>query len=247
MRAGKLYVLGGEKYLSGPWYRDFWSIDLTALDEWRPLPAYPLSSSVTGNLVGYSMVVDGDCAYLFTGRQELDVFNLRTQTWSAISTSFAGRWPYPKNNIVDYAMHSVGGKIYVFGGSHYLSSVGCNLLMTLDVATRTWEKLSGTAQPITATYDGPGPRRLPCSWVGKDRNTLFVMYGDADRGAAKIHNQAHGAFNSYAHDDFWGWDIAARAWAQKRLPGNTPSPRSEMACTYVSPNLPNRYRPQKNV
>ncbi|KAJ7101982.1 hypothetical protein C8R44DRAFT_988292 [Mycena epipterygia] len=227
---GQLYVFGGEKYLSGPWYRDFWCIDLTALDEWRSLP--PISTSVTGNLVGYSMVVDGDCAYLFTGRQELDVFNLKTQTWFAIRTSFTGRWPYPKNNIVDYAMQCVDGKIYVFGGSHALSSVGCNLLMALDVVARTWEQLSGTAQPVAATYDGPGPRRLPCSWVGKDRNTLFVLYGDANRGAAKIHNQPHGAINSYAHDDLWGWDIAARGWTQKRLPGNIPSPRSEMACTY---------------
>ncbi|KAJ6534132.1 hypothetical protein B0H19DRAFT_439818 [Mycena capillaripes] len=231
---GHLYVLGGEKYLSGPWYRDFWCIDLTALDEWCALPAYPIPKSVTGNLMGYSMVVHGDSAYLFTGRRDVDVFNLRTLTWSSLRTSFADsqRWPYPRDNIVDYAMQCVGGKIYVFGGAHQQSPVGCTLLMELDIATRTWTRLSGTVQPTTALYAGPGPRRLPCSWVGKDKNTIFVLYGVADRQAAGLTNQPHGAVNSYAHDDLWAWDIAAGAWTQRRLVGNIPAPRSEMACTY---------------
>jgi hypothetical protein len=236
VRAGFLYVLGGEKYLSGPFYRDFWRISLIALDEWHALPNYPVRESLTGKMVGYSMVVDGDCAYLFTGRKDIDVFNLRTQTWSSVRTSFAGTnpWPYSQENIVDYAMQSVGGKIYVFGGSHPLSPVGCTLLMELDIASWTWTRLSGTALPTTASYAGPGPRRLACSWVGKDRNTLFILYGVADRQAAGLAKQRHGAVNSYAHDDLWAWDIAAGSWTQRRLVGNTPAPRSEMACTYVS-------------
>ncbi|KAJ7809118.1 hypothetical protein B0H14DRAFT_3760132 [Mycena olivaceomarginata] len=231
---GRLHILGGEKYLSGPWYRDFWCIDLSTFDEWRPLPGFPVPQSVTGKLVGYSMVVHGDSAYLFTGRKEVDIFNLRTQTWSSMFTSFTGsqQWPYPENTIIDYTMHCVRGKIYVFGGSHSLSAVGCTLLMELDLASQTWTRLSGTAQPKVASYAGPGPRRLACSWIGKDQNTLFVLYGVADRGAAGLQNQIHGALNSYAHDDLWGWDIAAGAWTRRRLVGNTPSPRSEMACTY---------------
>ncbi|KAJ7744035.1 hypothetical protein DFH07DRAFT_890558 [Mycena maculata] len=231
---GHLYILGGEKYLSGPWYRDFWYIDLNALDEWRPLPSYPVPKSVTGKLVGFSMVVHGDSAYLFTGRKEVDIFNLRTHAWTSMFASFAGGqpWPYPESNIIDYTMHCVRGKIYVFGGAHDLSPVGCTLLMELDIASRMWTRLSGTAQPRTASYAGPGPRRLAGSWVGKDQNTLFVLYGLADRGAAQIAKKPHSALNSYAHDDLWAWDIAAGAWTQRRLLGNTPSPRAEMACTY---------------
>ncbi|KAJ7737096.1 hypothetical protein B0H16DRAFT_1466367 [Mycena metata] len=230
--AGHLYVLGGEKHQTGPWYRDFWRMDLTALEQWQPLPAYPVPSSVIKELVGYSMVVDGDCAYLFTGRRELD---------SSVRTSLAAdleSWPYPTNDIVDYAMQSVGGKIYVFGGSHKDSVIGCTLLMELDVAARRWTRLSGTAQPKTASYDGPGPRRLACSWVGKDCNTLFVMYGDADRQGARVVGQQHGAYNAYAHDDLWAWDITRRIWDRRRLVGNTPAPRSEMACTYFREELP---------
>jgi hypothetical protein len=80
-------------------------------------------------------------------------------------------------------MHSVHGKIHVFGGSHSLFAVGCTLLMGLDLASQTWTRLCGTAQPKVASYAGPGPRRLACSWVGKNQNTLFVLYDVADRGA----------------------------------------------------------------
>ncbi|KAJ7473606.1 hypothetical protein B0H11DRAFT_2174202 [Mycena galericulata] len=258
---GQLYILGGEKFLSGPWYRDFWCINLTTLDEWRQLPGYPVPHSVTGKMVGYSMVAHGNCAYLFTGRKQIDVFNLHTQNWTSMLTSFAGTqpWPYPDDSIIDYAMQCVGGKIYVFGGSHDLSPVGCTLLMELDIASRVWTRLSGTAQPKTASYAGPGPRRLVCSWVGKDRNTLFVMYGIADRQAAGLAGKMHGAVNSHAHDDLWAWDIAAGVWTQRRVVGNIPSPRSEMACTYnpvldkvitfggYSPTAPSHFAESKQV
>ncbi|KAJ7175077.1 hypothetical protein C8R43DRAFT_1201640 [Mycena crocata] len=196
-------------------------LDLAGGDEWRPLPAYPVPASVTGDLVGFSMVVHEDRAYFFTGHPEVDVFNLRTHTWSALRTSFPEAWPYPKNNVVDYTMHSVRGKIYVFGGSHDASPVGCTLFMELDIAARTWRALSGTALPVNATYGGPGPHRLAASWVGKDQNTIFVMYGIADRMAARLAGKLPAAYNSHSHDDIWSWDIAAGAWTQRRLSGNS--------------------------
>ncbi|KAJ7243080.1 hypothetical protein C8J57DRAFT_1367162 [Mycena rebaudengoi] len=229
---GYLYVLGGEKYLSGPYYRDFWCLDLNAFDKWRPLPPYPVPTSVIPKVVGFSMVVGGDLAYLFTGGVRLDVFNLKTNTWSSIMTSFESSWPYAQNQVTDYAMQCVRKKIYVFGGTHFLSPVGCDLLMELDIETRRWKRLSGFAQPKTANYSRPGPRELAASWVGKDQNNIFFLYGIADRLAAKLHSQLHGAYTSYGHDDLWCWNIKAAQWAQKRLMGNTPSPRGEMACTY---------------
>ncbi|KAJ7131226.1 hypothetical protein C8R44DRAFT_613194 [Mycena epipterygia] len=95
----------------------------------------------------------------------------------------------------------------------------------------TWMRLSGTAEPKTASYAEPGPRRAVSSWVGKDQNTIFVLYGDADREAAALENQMHGG-TRYAHDNLWGWDIAAKAWTHRRLVGNIPSPRTEMSCAY---------------
>ncbi|KAJ7740097.1 hypothetical protein B0H16DRAFT_1676390 [Mycena metata] len=233
---GTLYVLGGQKGLMGPLYRDFWSIDLDALDEWRALPPYPVSESVTGKLVGFSMVVHDHSAYFITGRREVDVFDLRAQTWNSLWTSFPGTapWPYPHSKIRDASVQCTNGKIYVFGGWHMRSQVGCTLLMELDIATRTWTQLSGTAEPKVASYAGPGPRRHALSWVGKDENTLFVMYGDADRAAALLGREPHGAAQSFAHEDLWGWDIAARVWKQQRLVGNIPSPRTEFASVYNS-------------
>ncbi|KAJ7838888.1 hypothetical protein B0H13DRAFT_163023 [Mycena leptocephala] len=234
---GHLYVLGGQKSLSGPWYRDFWYIDLAASDEWRQLPSYPVPSSKINRLVGYSIAVYGHFAYLFTGRKELDVFNLNTLTWSSMLTTFSGsNWPYPNNNIAEYTMQCVDGKIYVFGGSHTMFQLGCTLLMELDVARRTWIQLSGDAVPKTTTYEGPGPRRLACSWVGKD-NMIFVLYGEANRAGALIGpnqraDKIHGAPHSFSYEDLWGWDIATRCWTRQRLVGNIPCPRSEMACTY---------------
>ncbi|KAJ7162687.1 hypothetical protein C8R43DRAFT_1173464 [Mycena crocata] len=166
-------------------------------DEWRPLPAYPVPASVTGDLVGFSMVVHEDRMYSFTGHPEVDVFNLRTHTWSALRTFFPEAWPYPKNNVVDYAMHCVRGKIYVFGGSHDASPVGCTLFMELDIAARTWRAAR------------------ECD------NTIFVMYGIADRMAARLAGKLHAAYNSHSHDDIWSWDIAASAWMQRRLSGNS--------------------------
>ncbi|KAJ7218173.1 hypothetical protein C8J57DRAFT_1395242 [Mycena rebaudengoi] len=230
---GHFYVLGGEKQHKGPFYRDFWCMDLTALDEWQPLPPYPVPASVIGSVSGYSMAVDGDCAYLFTGRLDVDVFNLRTHTWSSICTSIDGEpWPYPFDNIVEYSMQCVDGTIYIFGGSHEGSPIGCTLLMALDVAARRWTRLGGSAYVQVASYAGPGPRRRACSWVGKDQNTIFILYGEANRQGAQLAGMPHGATTSFAHEDLWGWDIKYRTWTQRRLLGNTPSPRMEMACTY---------------
>ncbi|KAF7345724.1 hypothetical protein MVEN_01592500 [Mycena venus] len=241
-KGGHLYILGGEKHLRGPFHRDFWRINLTSLDDWEPLPSYPVPVSVTENISSYSMTVVGSCAYLFTGftgRPDIDIFNLRTRTWTSIRTSMAidgEAWPYPSSNILDYSMQSVGQTIYVFGGSHDDSPLGCTLLVALDVPTLRWTRLSGSAFARIASYDGPGPRRRACSWVGKngkDGNmTFFVMYGEANRQGALLAGMPHGASNSFSHEDLWGWDTKAGGWTQRRLLGNVPSPRMEMACTY---------------
>ncbi|KAJ7640081.1 hypothetical protein DFH06DRAFT_1053126 [Mycena polygramma] len=233
---GHLYILGGEKGARGPFHRDFWRIDLAALDEWQPLPAYPVPTSVTGHLCGYSMTVHDDCAYLFTGRRDLDVFDLRTQTWATMHTSLAEPWPYAGDKVIDYALQSARGSLYVFGGAHAGSPIGCTLLMGLDLASRTWTRLSGAATAEKASYAGPGPRTHTCSWVGAgaggEADTIFVMYGEADRHAAQRAKMPYGTDKSHAHEDLWGWDIAARQWTRHRVLGNAPSPRMEMACVY---------------
>jgi len=241
--AGHLYILGGEKFLDGPWYREFWMLDLTKLDEWRPLPPYPIPLSVVDNLVGYSMAVHSDDkAYLFTGRRQVEFFDLATRKWGRIMTTYKGddgrvkpgRWPYPGDRLVDYAMQCVDGRLYVFGGTHADSIIGCNLLLELNLQTKEWRRLSGSITP-EADYSCPGPRRHPISWVGKDKTKIFFMYGDADRQGAMVSGEKHGSMHAYAYDDLWSWDIKKGKWNREKLNGNLPCQRSEMSCTYVRP------------
>ena len=86
----KLYVAGGAKESHGPFYRDFWYLDLIKLNEWRQLPNYPIPLSKTGLFVGWNMVVHEEQkrAYLFTGRPRLDYFDLVTDTWGSITTTY---------------------------------------------------------------------------------------------------------------------------------------------------------------
>lgn len=235
---GHAYVFGGEKDIEGPFFRELWRLDLTKLDKWRAMPAYPIPESVTGKLVGYHMCVAADGkAYLFTGRSQVDYFDLKVGRWGAISTKYkAGkgetRWPY-QSMLLNYSMECVGEKLYVFGGSHQESRVGCNLFLELDLKTREWKRLSGSVLPQKANYDGPGPRNYACTWVAKDKRRIYIVYGDADRQSALLNSQMHGSRNAYGYDDMWAWDIEKGHWERDKMLGNTPCPRSEMSCDYV--------------
>jgi len=81
------------------------------------------------------MVVHKSKAYLFTGRPQLDFFDLLTEKWGSVMTRTKSdqSWPYEGYSLVDYTMQLVDGKLFVFGGSHFGSQVGCNVLMTLDL------------------------------------------------------------------------------------------------------------------
>lgn len=236
---GSVYVFGGEKDIEGPFFRELWRLDLARMDKWRAMPTYPIPESVTGKLVGNQMCVAEDGkAYLFTGRSQVDFFDLKTGKWGAIGTKYKpgkgeARWPYPSSMLMNYSMECIGSKLYVFGGSHTLCRVGCNLFLELDLKTKEWRRLSGTVMPETADYNSPGPRNYACTWVGKDGKKIYLMYGDADRQSAMLNAQKHGSMHAYGYDDMWVWDIERGVWDREKMLGNVPCPRSEMSCTYV--------------
>ncbi|KAJ7020192.1 hypothetical protein C8F04DRAFT_309083 [Mycena alexandri] len=233
---GHLYVLGGEKF-NEVWFRDFWMLDLEKLDAWRRLPDFPLPKEIMRDLVGYKLAPTPDGrAFLFTGMPAIPVFDMKRRKWDFMPTTFtpdehAPDWPYPQLRLINYAAHVVGERLYVFGGNHRDSIVGTDLLMELHIPPRRWRRLSGSEVPHPSS-SGPGPRMQCHSWVGKDMQRLFFMFGQADRQAAMIHKQAHGAFYSYGYGDLWSWDIKGEKWFRERLHGNVPSPRAEVACTY---------------
>ncbi|KDQ51405.1 hypothetical protein JAAARDRAFT_185207 [Jaapia argillacea MUCL 33604] len=259
---GRFYICGGEKRQDSVGLRDLWSISLrTPESGWKRLPDYPIPNNVTGPLIGYSMVVHKDRAHLFTGRPSIDYFDLKAEKWGLIPARYdAGGsrdWPYRGRSVTDYAMCVVGGKIYVFGGYAKENPLGCNFFMVLDLSRRDlqWERLSGKTGALEADHSCPGPRKHVSSWVNKEQDRIYIMYGEADRQGAFIAGDTHhGKMTSYSYEDIWGWSIPERRWRRERVSGNIPCPRSEMACTYnstlnktivfggYSPTLPTVYR-----
>ncbi|KIM45738.1 hypothetical protein M413DRAFT_346174 [Hebeloma cylindrosporum] len=126
---GRLYVAGGRKDSLGPFYRDIFSLDLSkSTNGWKVLPPYPQPTSRTSALIGWNMVVcpEQKRTYLFTGRPEIDYFDLTTKTWGSMTIKFvhAGQpdtkagiknWPYPKSQLTDSTQQIANEKLYVFG------------------------------------------------------------------------------------------------------------------------------------
>jgi hypothetical protein len=193
-----VYILGGQKQIADTQYklefhRDLWCLDLRKLDKWEQLPSYP--DDTIEVLRGLNAAVHEDKAYVFTGRPRVDFFDMITGQWGSIMTSFtrkdrkpgAGSWLYPGNDITDFTVQIVKGKLYVFGGRHLNAAIGSNLLVVLDFATRQWTRLSGTVEP-RQDYSCPGPRKWPASWVNKEGDRLYILFGVADR----VHAQREG-------------------------------------------------------
>jgi hypothetical protein len=241
---GHLYVAGGrhkntaDTVIEAEYLRDLWRLNLDKLDVWEQLPPYPIPFRTMPLFCGLSMSVHADKAYLFAGRPQVDFFDLKTRQWGFIRTEFKrddgragpGPWPYPENNLSEYAMQMIDGRMYVFGGSHPQASLGTNLFVVLDLATRKWTRLSGTVLP-TPDYSCPGPRKWPASWVVGNR--IYILYGVADRQRAQIENQPHAASDAFGYSDFWSWSLMEQKWRREIISGNPPCPRAEMACTYV--------------
>jgi hypothetical protein len=202
--------------------------------------------SRTGAFLNWNMVLHEDKAYLFTGRPKVDYFDLVTEKWGYIMTTYtptghdesAGildNWPYPGSILSDSTQQITRGKLLVFGGAHKNTSIGCNLFMELNLETKTWRRLSGYVMaPINNDYSCPGPRKSAASWVSKDKDRFYLLFGQCDREGAKLTNELHGGSSAYPFEDMWSWDLKSEKWRRERLAGNPPCPRTEMACTYVS-------------
>ncbi|TFY55717.1 hypothetical protein EVJ58_g8073 [Rhodofomes roseus] len=181
-------------------------------------------------------------AYCFRGAPRVDYFDLHTERWGTVLTSWVDRsgkpgpWPIADDELSDYAMHVVDGRMYVFGGAAHKAKMGCNLFAVLDLGTRKWQRLSGVAKIPEANPDEPGPRKYVASWVDGKNESIYLLQGMADRAASEMFHQAHAACDSHGYDDFWSWNIRERKWRREKMVGNVPCPRTEMACTY-SPSL----------
>lgn len=225
---GKFYVCAGEKEGLGPWYHDFHCLDLNELDGWRKLPDCPVPTHRPVRMTGLKMGVDEstDKAYFFIGQRSLLVFDLQSERWSRVNTTYnRGAWPIPNSNLVEFTMAVYRGKLYVFSGSmHSQCSMGCSLWMVLDLKTLVWKKLSGCGGDVEQRPDAscPGPRRHPAMWVDEKRERIWVMFGEAALADALAMQQPNGAPEGYAYDDCWSWDVNGESWRRERVAGNVP-------------------------
>ncbi|KAL6306427.1 hypothetical protein BKA93DRAFT_816487 [Sparassis latifolia] len=208
----RTYIVGGQRSGTFEVYNDAWCLDLTKLDGWRQLPPYPGRC-----LMHTEMAVHGNKAYAFTGRATIE--QIRTTFVGA--NGHSAPWPYAENDVDECAVHIVRGRISCM--------LGINCFMVLDLATKRWEKLSGTTGEPIADSTCPGPRKRLASWVDARGEKIYFMYGMADRAASQMFHQPHPAQASHGYDDLWSWDIQQGKWYRERLVGNTPCPRAELS------------------
>ncbi|EAU80938.2 hypothetical protein CC1G_03114 [Coprinopsis cinerea okayama7 len=236
---------------------------------WRELPSYPRSLAFNGGRAtsfGFVVHPGRKRAYLITGKRDVDFFDLTTEKWGVINASYIptsndrkagvkGDWIFPGSNILNAGRAIHGDKIYIFGGTHGTTLLGCNLLVELDLKTEVWKRLSGYVVPLedVADHSLPDPRDSPCCWIAPEieypeslRGTvsaskgqatkgsprLYIMYGQINRDGAILKGEKHGANKSFTYNDFWSWDLQRGGWRRETIVGNPPAQRTEMGYTY---------------
>ncbi|KZT69127.1 hypothetical protein DAEQUDRAFT_670092, partial [Daedalea quercina L-15889] len=229
----RLYVCGGMKSGELTAYTDLHYMDLRSPGTWVGLPRYP--RPVFLNL---QLAVHENKAYSWRGKPNVDYFDLVNERRGRMQTTWVDRagnpvpWPLEDDGLCDYAMHIVQGQLYVFCGTTDKARMGCSIFAVLDLATKKWQHLTGVAVIPPAGYDEPGPRKYVASWVDGKEENIYVLQGMADRAASEMFHQAHASPESHGYDDFWSWNIKDCKWRREKMVGNTPCPRTEMACTY---------------
>ncbi|KAF8142897.1 hypothetical protein K438DRAFT_1922523 [Mycena galopus ATCC 62051] len=238
-----LYVAGGRTSANGPFHRDMWKLNLTTPDQWHQLPDYPIALHASGRFIGWTMVVHNDTALLFTGRPNIDVFDLTSETWSTLKTTYSPSaadieagivdgWPWPNKQSCDSTVVCTNNKLHVFGGAHGRSIMGCNLFMELDLTTRMWRRLTGYVRaPQVADYSCPSPRKTAAGWASPDGHRIYILFGHFDR-EAKTYGELHSAGEAFGHEDFWSWGVKEQRWRRERISGNPPCSRTELAYVY---------------
>ncbi|KAJ3998889.1 hypothetical protein F5050DRAFT_1741392 [Lentinula boryana] len=211
----------------------FWCLDLQT-NVWKQLPKPPRTPRVGGLSSVRPMQIWRDKAYLFLGTQLLHVFDLVTERWSILKTTFQrGRmWPYALDkSLTSFTTAILENRLYVFGGDDDGDPLGQNIFMALDLLTNEWEHLSGSSENIPQSFE-PNLRSLHCMWATPKQRKVYVLYGSANRTHARLRHAAGAGECDYTYDDFWSWHVDNKKWERERLRGSYPSPRVEAAFTF---------------
>ncbi|KAL1746866.1 hypothetical protein HDZ31DRAFT_12342, partial [Schizophyllum fasciatum] len=84
----RLYLAGGRN-ATFTFFRDLWCLDLTATDlAWRRLADYPTPVEETSMFWNWTMVVHADRAYVISGHQHVDYFDLVAEKWGRLRCTY---------------------------------------------------------------------------------------------------------------------------------------------------------------
>ncbi|KAJ7868710.1 hypothetical protein B0H13DRAFT_2351282 [Mycena leptocephala] len=101
---------------------------------------------ISGLFLGLRMVVHNDTAILFTGRPAVDVFDLKSETWSLSQTTYSA-------TPADIAAGILGDKLYIFGGTRLQSVHGTRFIdAPMASAQAQWYDFSQLGEPGQDSY-----------------------------------------------------------------------------------------------
>lgn len=206
----------------------------TGGSKWRQLLDHPRKEEARGEvLLHRTMKVWDDKAWLFIGNGELWAFDLHQEQWlyrSIVPAIPRAKFPYD-DCMIDNAMVEIfEGIMYVFGGDDFVSHLGTNVLLAIDLKTMRWEHLTGTNKAAPSPM-APPMRCLAATWMVPAERMLYVLYGVVTRLQAKLHDAPYGNDDRMC-EDMWSFHIDTRQWRRERLRGNPPCARAEMGFTY---------------
>lgn len=217
----RLYIGGGQRGLTRAeiFLADFWYLPLVEGGKWHRLPDIPTDYN-PAMFSARCMRVWKDVGYVFMGSQYMWGFNLKTEKWSQVLSFLdSGKWPYGRDIVDTFSMHIYKGTLYAFGGVDGEKPIGCNIFMSLDLATRQWTHIGGSNR-VEAAIGMPALRQHAGSWVVEEQEKLYILFGGANRTAAHLDGLSGGDPMDHTYDDFWSYSFSKKEWKRESLLGN---------------------------
>jgi N-acetylneuraminic acid mutarotase len=195
------------------------------------MPDLPVSG-VRAVFTSRSVRVWKDMAYVFLGSPTLFAFDLKAEKWRRLSAVLPeGRWPYAGGSLDSFSMQIYDDKLYVFGGTNFHRSLGCNNFMVLDLLTLRWKYLGGSDR-VEVTPKFPSLRQHAGSWVVEEQQKMCILFGGVNRTGAALGDSPHGGVADWMYEDLWSYSFVTQEWEQERMFGNIPCPRTEHSTTF---------------
>lgn len=192
--------------------------------QWQRLPDLPHKLLVTTE-GARKAVIYGDHVWLVNNQLRVTRFNLLRNSWDAVQTSMKKLdWPYLDDKILyDPSVELYKDTLYIFGGDQTGDNEGMDALMSLNLRTLEWRRISAPEGERNIT-NWPHSRRAAASWIIPSEERLYILYGSTNFDQNHVHSKHL--------EDFWSYSIPGNSWRRERTRGNYPSSRDLMTAAY---------------